>query len=200
MNYESEIAKIEGIVAEKKNFLKLKQVSLRELKEELIVNQKASDIVNAVSSIAQQSTKAFIEEVVSLAISTVYNDEYRFELVIDTNRGQTTIKPTYIDKDGNQYEDLKNDAGGGLADVISFGMRIALWAIKSPRSDSVFILDEPGKALGELLPKFAEVLNELSRKLGIQFIIITHDKALADLADKSYRVTKEKRISKVMEI
>jgi len=200
MNYESEIAKIEGIVAEKKNFLKLKQVSLRELKEELIVNQKESDIVNAVSSIAQQSTKAFIEEVVSLAISTVYNDEYRFELVIDTNRGQTTIKPTYIDKDGNQYEDLKNDAGGGLADVISFGMRIALWAIKSPRSDSVFILDEPGKALGELLPKFAEVLNELSRKLGIQFIIITHDKALADLADKSYRVTKEKRISKVMEI
>ena len=87
-----------------------------------------------------------------------------------------------------------------MADVISFGMRIALWAIKSPRSDSVFILDEPGKALGELLPKFAEVLNELSRKLGIQFIIITHDKALADLADKSYRVTKEKRISKVMEI
>ena len=200
MNYELTIAQIEGIVKEKKDYLKRQKKYLRKLKDELEVNLKASNVVNSVAAIAQRSAKAFIEEVVSLSMNTVYDDEYKFELVFDTNRGQTTIRPTYIDKDGNQFEDLKNDAGGGLADIISFGMRVALWAMKKPRSDSVFILDEPGKALGDLLPKFAEVLKELSEKLNIQFIVITHDKVLADLADKSYRIIKEDGISKAMEV
>ena len=109
MNYELTIAQIEGIVKEKKDYLKRQKKYLRKLKDELEVNLKASNVVNSVAAIAQRSAKAFIEEVVSLSMNTVYDDEYKFELVFDTNRGQTTIRPTYIDKDGNQFEDLRQE-------------------------------------------------------------------------------------------
>jgi len=200
MNFEREIARLEGIQEEKQNSLKQNKNALSSLKSELKTNVTAIDTVNAVSALAQKSSKQFIEEVVSLAIEAVYGDDYTFELLFDTNRGQTTITPTYIDKYGNQFIDIKGDSGGGMADIISFGMRIALWAIQKPRTDSIFLLDEPGKALGQLLPKFADILKELSKELGIQFIVITHDDVLAELADKSYRVIKEGGISKAIGI
>jgi DNA repair ATPase RecN len=95
------------------------------------------------------------------------------------------------------YEDAENELGGGIVDICSFSLRVVLWTMEAPRSRNVFILDEPGKNLGALLPLFGQMLREVSHKLNFQLIIITHDEALAEMADRVFVVTHDGRESHV---
>jgi DNA repair exonuclease SbcCD ATPase subunit len=85
--------------------------------------------------------------------------------------------------------------------VASFALRIASWSMEYPRLRNVIILDEPMRFLSEdLQEKASAMIKELSEKLGLQFIIITHEKELASYADKEFRVTINKGVSNIKEM
>jgi|TARA_Y100000310_G_C20627424_1_gene786734 DNA repair exonuclease SbcCD ATPase subunit len=63
---------------------------------------------------------------------------------------------------------------------------------------SLKLLDEPFKFLSKnLLPRASELLKELSEKLDLQFIMVTHLDELTDCADKTFDVKIKKGVSKV---
>jgi len=79
---------------------------------------------------------------------------------------------------------------------VALGLRMALWSLREPRSVSTFVLDEPGTSVSESLrPKFGEMLKKLSQMLGIQMLIISHDSALIDVADKTFNVENDGKTS-----
>jgi DNA repair exonuclease SbcCD ATPase subunit len=62
-------------------------------------------------------------------------------------------------------------------------------------------MDEPLRFLSEdLQEKASLMIKELSKKLKLQFIIITHEPTLATYADKEFRVTIKNGISNVKEL
>ena len=70
---------------------------------------------------------------------------------------------------------------------------------------NTIILDEPFKHLSDdLQPLGSEVLKQLSDKLKIQFIIVTHRKEITGVADKIFEVSRriegEYKISEVKEL
>ncbi|KKK86498.1 hypothetical protein LCGC14_2762610, partial [marine sediment metagenome] len=64
----------------------------------------------------------------------------------------------------------------------------------SPKSRNVILLDEPLKNLSQnMQDKASMMLKELSNRLGIQFIIVTHEDTLTEYADRVFRVRQSKK-------
>jgi len=67
-----------------------------------------------------------------------------------------------------------------------------------PRSRPVIILDEPMKFLSvDKQEKASLMIKELSDKLGLQFIIITHEPSLAIHANKIFEASIRKGVTKI---
>ena len=156
----------------------------------------ARDIVNSVLSATQEQVKSYIEEIATLALQAVFGETFALAIDCEQKRGKSEFNLKLV-KSGVKF-DLRDEVGGGALDVVSFALRIALWSMRFPRSSSLFVLDEPGTAVSEdLRPKFGEMLRKLSETLGIQLIIISHDSALQDIADRVFTVTQENEVSTV---
>ena len=148
----------------------------------------ARDLLVQVLLSTQGQVKMFVEEVVTLALSTIYGQNYRFELEYEVRRNQAEATP-WIVKDGERTSP-RDEVGGGVLDVAALALRLALWAMAEPRTAGTFLLDEPSKFLsGDLQADFGRMLAELADLLGAQFIVVTHSPEVAEAAGTVYSVT-----------
>ena len=146
----------------------------------------------------QMNARSHIEAVVTMAIQSVFEKPYKFKLVFEEKRNNITCTPLVIE-DGYEYSP-KDQMGGGMIDIIGFALRITLWSMRVPRSRNIFILDEPFRFISkELLPKVSLLLKELSQKLQMQIIMITHSKELISSADKVFITSMKNGVSKIKE-
>ncbi len=160
---------------------------------------RAREIVSEVLMATQETVSAFIEEVVSLALSTVYGNEYSFEFEHGVKRNQSETTP-WIVKGGDRFSP-REEVGGGVLDVCSLALRLAVWALKRPRSASVFVLDEPGRFLSrDKQGAFGRMLREVSKLLGVQILMVSHSTDIIEHADRAYEIVQMNGISEVREI
>jgi len=158
--------------------------------------ESARDVVAEVLVITQGKVKGYLEEVVGLALSAVYGEDYGFQLDFDVRRNQSEVTP-WIVKNGDRYSP-RDEVGGGVLDVASLGMRLAMYALSNPRPSPLFVLDEPAKFLSrDRQADFGRMLSEMSRRMGIQIILVSHSEAIIDQADSAYRVTQDDGVSMV---
>ncbi len=161
--------------------------------------EEAKDIMNTVSILAQEESKDVIESLVTHAIQSVFGCNYSFEIESKINRNQPEIF-LYVVVDDVKYllRNADDNMSGGVVDIIAFALRIVLWAMHSPRTDNVLILDEPFKNLdGERSTLLGEVIREISETFNLQFIISTRLSWLEDIANVCYTVRKKDKISVV---
>jgi len=177
-----------------------KQAELERQEHILEVLTKARDIVNLVLAATQQAASSFVGDVVSLALSFVYGEDYQFKLDYSIKRNQSEARPVVVIS-GEEFSP-RDELGGGVIDVASLGLRLACWAIdESARNSTVFVLDEPAKFVSaDRVDLVGEVLRELSQTLGIQIIMVSHSDELIDVADRAFRVTKDGGTSRVERI
>lgn len=168
--------------------------------EKLLANTTtARDIVSAVGVAAQEKLTAVIEELTTKALQTVFDDTYSFKIEskISRNKVEAFI---YVVVDGKQLT-LRDDLGGGVVDVVSFALRIIMWALDCKKRSNTIILDEPARCVShDKISLFGEMLKQMSSMLGLQFIIVSHEDDLIACADKAYKVSIENGISKVTEV
>lgn len=166
--------------------LKLKKRKLRRHNRDIKAHEKARYILTEIGKKAQEQTKSKIEALVTLAIRTVFDRPLTFKLIFEEKRNHVEARPIILEGE-NEYVP-KDDMGGGIIDIISFALRLVLWQLSNPRSDNVFILDEPFKFTGALIEKAGEMLQFLSKELGFQVIMVSHDDELIDICDRVYRI------------
>ena len=157
---------------------------------------KARWTLAEVAKLTQQKVSNHIESLVTMAIQSVYDSNFTFHCDFDIKRNKSECILSIKEKDGRNFTP-KDEDGGGILDVISTALRIVLWTMQEPRSINTFVLDEPGKFLGDLIEPFGVFIKEVSRKLNIQFIIVSHDQRLKSIGDRIWNVTKRNRISTV---
>lgn len=158
---------------------------------------EARQTVNNVMLATQISLSSFIEEVVTLALKTVFGSEYGFKVQYEVKRNKSEAY-LYISKN-NELFNAEDSCGGGIIDVASFGLRAALFALADPKPEPVLILDEPGKYIsrGTCISQFGKMLKEVSDLLKIQIIMVSHDQSLIETADRAFQVTQTNGISEV---
>lgn len=175
----------------KQNNLKIKQGYLEDLQKARLI------IINAAQNI-QDKLKARVESLVTSALQSVFARNFRFELLFEQKRNKLECTPVVIEDD-LIYDDVEEDIGGGMLPIIGFALRVIFWSLQNPQSRNTLILDEPvkGSLGGELLKKTIQMYKEISSKLGIQLIIITHYPELSNIADRTFHVKHSKNGSLV---
>lgn len=144
-------------------------------------------LIREVGFKTQEQLQYHISDITSLALSAVFEDPYELKVSFVQRRDKMECDLTFT-RAGVELDPL-NSSGYGAVDVASLALRVASWSMQRPRRRNTIILDEPLKYLSEDMQVFAgKMIKELSDKLGLQFIIVTHEPLLADFADKTFLV------------
>lgn len=159
---------------------------VRKIKKEISAHIEARDTIAKVIQLTQFRIRRYIERTVTLAIRSVFDRDYTFHLKFKEQRNKIECIATV--KEHGNIREPKADMGGGLMDIIAIGFRVALLLIEVPRSRMFLFLDQPFSHCGGLIKKAATMVKELNRELGIQFVIITHERKLSKIADRSWLI------------
>jgi len=196
MNYRDKIYSAKG----KKTLLQKQIDDAKVVKEskkvELETIEKAQAFIQSVAKATQEQLKFHVEDVVNLAVEALFPNEYVFSIDFNIKYGKTSADLIFT-KEGYPVDILKQ-AGGGLVDIASLALRIAIWSLS--KTDNVLILDEPvARIQPASLQRVAwELIKELSRRLHLQFIIVSNStnngQAVHLIADKEFAVIKENKL------
>lgn len=169
---------------------------LRDAKRALHHHEQAREVIREVGLKTQQQLQYHISDITSLALESVFNEPYKLEVEFVQRRNKTECDLFFV-RQGERMDPL-TASGGGAVDVAAFALRIASWSMARPRTRNTIILDEPFRFLSaDNQERASTMLKELSQRLGIQFIIVTHEQVLASYADKTFEVKIKKGKSKV---
>jgi DNA repair exonuclease SbcCD ATPase subunit len=152
---------------------------------DMIALEQALVFVQDVAQKTQSQLGNHIQDVVNTALETCFPGEYQFQLVFEIKRNKTEARLVFM-KNGYEINPMEA-SGGGVVDVASFALRIAAWSLG--KTNNTICLDEPMKFLSrDLQPRAGEILQEISRKLGIQFIMVSHVSDIIESADRVFEI------------
>lgn len=180
---------LENSISKVSTELSLEKRSLRQY-------EQAKAIITEVGIKTQQQLQFHISDITSLALDAIFTDPYSLKLEFVKRRDKVECDILFT-RDEMEVDPL-SASGGGAVDVASFALRIASWSLQRPHTRNVIIMDEPLRFLSVDNQERASVMiKEISKKLGIQFIIVTHEQALTPYADKVFEVSINKGVSKI---
>lgn len=173
---------------------------IRRLKKRGKHLEKAQAIIQVVARSTQQELEYHISELVSLALEAVFPDPYKLDLSFELKRGRSEAVLSFVSpEDGGKIHPL-SAAGGGVVDVAAFALRVALYSLQRPKTRATLILDEPFRFLSrDLQLRASAMLKEISERLKLQIILVSHDPNIIESADKTFTVKISKGVSKVEE-
>lgn len=153
------------------------------------LNDKVQRLLQLTSEFARQQAKSRIEEIVTSALSVVFGKDYKFQLSLEIRANRPEVD-YWLESESvvTQLKPPDYDRGGGVADVVSLALRLAVAELSDVRGP--ILLDEVGKHVSsEFAPNVAYFLKEYSQKFSRQMILITHNEALAEIGDISIGVS-----------
>ena len=169
---------------------------IKEKGRELRRHEQAREIIKQVGLRTQEQLQYHISDITSLALTAVFDDPYQLVVNFAERRNKTECDLLF-ERNGEHMDPL-SASGGGAVDVAAFALRIASWSMQRPKGNNTIILDEPMRFLSEdKQEKASRMIKELSLRLGLQFIIITHEQTLTEYADRIFTVTNKNGKSRI---
>lgn len=155
-----------------------------------IAEQEIADYeaINAILECAQQaeheSTIGVYEKLLTALIEDTLNNNRKIKMNLAIERGMPALE-IYSEKEEGKLEDIYSSNGGSINNIVSVGLR-AISLIRSKKR-RLLILDESDCWLkGDYIPKFGAVIQQLSERLGIQIVMISHhnEENFSDIRNK----------------
>lgn len=149
-------------------------------------------LLQSVSEYARNQSKQQIEYIVTNCLQYIFNSniEFKIELNEKANRNEADFYViTPLDNGQNVVTRPEVSRGGGVVDIVSLALRIALLEAHNPKINGPLILDEPAKHVSDdFIINVAEFLKQVSNMFKRQIIMVTHNTHLLESADKKYKV------------
>lgn len=162
--------------------IKEEQTRLAVLKQDGEDLDKARRLIQQAALKTQEALKIRLTAIVTTALRGIFAEkdlEFEVRFVSQAGRTEAVLE---VGEEG-LYTNTLEGHGGGVADVVSFALRAAFWAIS--RSRPVLILDEPFRFLSrDLQPLAAEMIRLISDKLELQVIMVSHVEEARETADQ----------------
>lgn len=178
-----------------------KDSALERARADIEVWEQVRALFGKASEFAREQLKTRMEETVTAALQAVFGTEtLQFRIVLKTLGGQPAADWEVVSLYGDTEVagDPQDSRGGGISDVVSLALRLAILELTRPKPGGPVLLDEVGKHISaEFAPNVAAFLQQYARKTGRQVLLITHQSAMAEIANVSYRVTQADGISEV---
>jgi DNA repair exonuclease SbcCD ATPase subunit len=192
--YNNKLGKLEAIT----NSLQACQNRVRELELNQDTVERASLFLQSLSDTARIQVVEKISGLVTEVLQAVKDKNLTFKMELGTERGQPDLKFFVVDELTGKEMDVLESCGGGIADLVSFALRVSLLLKWQPKLERVLICDEQLKFVSVQDQELAgEFIRKLSEQLGLQIIFISHSKTLAEKAHRVFEVMKENGISQI---
>ncbi len=193
-----------GILSSLQEQLTDKQESLESTNRDIEIGEQVQLLFTKTSEFARAQTKVHVERAVTAALQAVISRDIRFEILLGEFNGQPAadwkVVGTMKDETGEYTVsgNPENARGGGIADIVSLALRLAMLELVRPKPEGPIILDEPGKHVSpEYREAFGEFLRSYARQSGRQIIFVTNVDELSAAADVAYRVVLKNGVSEV---
>jgi len=177
-----------------------RQQELEKVSNTIDILEQVRLLLQRASEYARAQIKQQIEMLVTHCLQFVFGPNLEFEIELNEIRGKTNAEFYVI----STYDNVKvktkpQDArGGGIVDVISLALRIAVIQSTDLYKDGPIILDEPAKHVSnEFINNVAQFLKQISNVFHRQIIMVTHNQYLSEIADLAYKVELKNGISEV---
>ncbi len=153
--------------------------------------EEAQAIIQDIARKTQDQIRYHVTDLGSMALNVVFSDDIRLGLDFNPSRGKTEAKLAFLrGKQGISVDPLEADSGGAC-DIAAEALRDSLWYIQRPRTRPIMLRDEPFKNINDptrqMHERASEMIQQISKRLGLQFIIVTAVPELAEIADKTFR-------------
>lgn len=194
MFYYNEKGKLDQLL-EQKSDMESKLLSLREHTDIL---EKVRILLQKVSEFARDKSRERIEGLVTNCLQYIFDSDMEFRIEINEVRGRPEAEFYVVSSAGGETVRTKPQEakGGGVIDIISLAIRVAMLQSSSPEINGPLILDEPAKHLSEeYISRLSDFLKRVSVIFDRQVIMITHNRYLSEIADKWYKIESEDGIS-----
>ena len=165
-----------------------------------ILLRQVSALFRSMSEERQNILRKRIEKLISLGLKAVFEEVFEFRINMATKADQVTVRMSVMDSSGLET-DILGARGGGLAAVIGVLLQLVMLTFLGNRAAKVLFLDESFAHLSdEYVQRMAILLKMLSDKLDVQVILVTHQSEFLEYADKAYKFTAPKGITKAEEL
>lgn len=173
------------------------EIREKELARQVFYCEQAQSIIQNIAQLTQQELEYHVSELATLALAAVFDDPYELSVEFIQRRNRTECDISFT-RGGRKIDPL-SASGGGAVDVASFALRVALWSLAPNRTRNILMLDEPLKWLkgGELPEKGAKMIAEISSRLQLQIIMVSHIPDQIESSDLVHEVLIREGISKV---
>jgi hypothetical protein len=158
---------------------------IQDLKKDIDELTKSSIVLKHLLDIMVKDEITKMANLVTYGLKTIFKDQ------------NLTFMPVITKKNEKIHVELKTMTDGIPCDFGSFGGSVAViesfllrvLCILKKKYARLLLLDETFAAVGEeYIAGTATLLSELSKKLGLDVLLVTHQKGFKDNADKVYQV------------
>lgn len=196
MNYEVRLNKCRDTINEQIARYNMLQEKLEEAEgkyDQYFSELKSYDasiaILQALAGSLQNNVKDKIISIVQKALDATFPGMF-FTIEFVTRRDKTECDLLCTDTYGNK-QDILTGCGGGLKQIISFALRVAVWSLDKDASP-VILLDEPMTFVSEGMRQMgADLITTLSKDLGIQFLVVSHEQEILNSGTRTYKVSQD---------
>lgn len=179
-----------------------KQKQKEEIEKDIDLYRKVNRIYQLAAEYARNKSKNTMESLVTNALGIVFPGDLQFNIDTEEKGEKTeayfTVSSTY----GGEHvvkTEPQESRGGGIVDIISLALRIALLETSRPALNGPLVLDEPAKHVSQdYSQNVAQFLNLVVNTFERQVIMVTHNNYLADSGDKAFEVKIESGVTQVM--
>lgn len=182
-------AKVLFLLAEQVDAETLKiEAAIEQADQLAILHKEAMTLLQTAADSMQKDIKNALTSLCTAALQDVFPEKKcSFGVEFVPNKATTNLE-MFILEDEVRYDPLES-RGHGIADVLCFALRVSILCMKSD-ARKIILLDEPFKQVSaEYRKRVINFVKEVSRRTGIQIIMVTHIEEFADHADNTITVS-----------
>lgn len=184
---QSRVARLQG--QRQQAHRQLREANVRYIRayRDVAATEEARAVVQRVAQQTQDQLRYHITALGTMALQAVFGDDIQLDLQFQEQKGKVLAVLRFLRGDEQQATDPLESDSGGASDIAAFALRCSLWAMRRPRTRALMVLDEPFKNINDpsrdMHRRAAEMVQEVSKRLGIQFLIVTMVQELEDVAN-----------------
>jgi chromosome segregation ATPase len=184
----SRIDFIDGMYQSKKKQLKEREVEVSTLECESVILEKTEKILkHLIDSLAKKDLTK-MDKLVTYGLNTIFPDkDIRFQSELVERGSKLRINLNTIFKD----QEVDSDSQGSITVIESFLLRV-LCILKLKKAPFLY-MDEPFGAIdSQYAYKVSPLIAEISKKLKLDILLVTHNPTFMEDANIAYKIKSEK--------
>lgn len=170
---------------------------LTQAEERVAILKPAQEVLEHLEETWAGQYEAKLGALGSMGLNAVFPDNHYEVLLEHTTKRGTAHLDIILVKDDKRVR-IKGGSGGSLVQLLAYLLRHLTTVSIHPPLRRILVLDEPFSQLAQAQrPAVSTLVRDITYKLGVQSILVSHEDELVDCADVAYAINRGGHVSPI---